>query len=103
MSIIINFCSWSLDLTIGDQTGAVTTIRTSPLVTVVMEFEDLRSTLDLVADRKCPVGDDITLLWYDIMEIHTCRLIISAICFSFQVSPCFYYEAVHTVDVPEFG
>ena len=58
--------SCPLDLTVGDLTGTVTTIRTSPLVTVVMEFEDLQSTLDLVADRKCPVDDNITLLWYDI-------------------------------------
>ena len=55
------------DLTVGDLSGTVTTIRASPLVTVAMEFDNLQSTLDLVSDRKCTVSNDITLLWYDII------------------------------------
>ena len=61
------FCLLLSDLTVGDLSGTVTTIRASPLVTVAMEFDNLQSTLDLVSDRKCTVSNDITLLWYDII------------------------------------
>ena len=55
------------DLTVGDLSGTVTTIRASPLVMVVMEFEDFQTSLDLMDDRKCSVSDDIILLWYDVI------------------------------------
>ena len=68
------FCLFTCtDLTVGDLTGTVTTLRSSPLVTVVMEFNDIPSTVDLMNDRKCTINDDITLLWYDIIHIQLYR------------------------------
>lgn len=54
------------DLSIGDLSGSVTTVRASPLVGVTMEFKDPQTIVDLEDDRKCHIDDDITLLWYDI-------------------------------------
>ena len=56
-----------LDLSVGDLSGSVTTIRASPLVTVGIQLKDPPNTLDLEDDRKCRINDDITLLWYDII------------------------------------
>ena len=74
------------DVSIGDLSGNhVTTFRSSPLVTVMMEFQDLRSLLDIAgdADRRCPLaqGGRVNLLCFD-------------------VTPCFYYESN---EVNEFG
>ena len=59
------FCLLS-DLTVGDLSGHMTTVRASPLVSVVMEIDDPPTAIDLMDDRKCRINDDITLLWYDI-------------------------------------
>ena len=74
------------DLTIGDLSGShVTTFRSSPLVTVMMEFRELRTLLDIGGDtdRLCPqtVEGDLNLL-------------------CFNVTPCFYHESN---EVNEFG
>ena len=74
------------DLTIGDLSGShVTTFRSSPLVTVIMEFRELRTLLDIGGDtdRLCPqtVGGDLNLL-------------------CFNVTPCFYHESN---EVNDFG
>ena len=62
------FIVYTTDLTVGDLSGHMTTVRASPLVSVVMEIEDPPTTVDLMDDRKCRINDDITLLWYDIMH-----------------------------------
>ena len=47
------FTVYTTDLTVGDLSGHMTTIRASPLVSVVMEIEDPPTTVDLMDDRKC--------------------------------------------------
>ena len=74
------------DVSIGDLSGNhVTTFRSSPLVTVTIEFQDLKTLLDIAgdADRRCPLalGGSVNLL-------------------CFNVIPCFYYESN---EVNEFG
>ena len=59
-------CDLLSDLTVGDLSGHMTTVRASPLVSVVMKIDDPPTTIDLMDDRKCRINDDITLLWYDI-------------------------------------
>ena len=63
---LLLFIHYATDLTVGDLSGHMTTVRASPLVSVVMEIDDPPTTIDLMDDRKCHINDDITLLWYDI-------------------------------------
>ena len=74
------------DVSIGDLSGShVTTFRSSPLVTVTVEFQDLKTLLDIGGnvDRRCPLilGGSVNLL-------------------CFNVTPCVYYESS---EVNEFG
>ena len=74
------------DVTVGDLSGShVTTFRSAPLVTVVMEFQELKTQLDIVGDtdRLCPLtlGGNVSLI-------------------CFNVTPCFYHE---TQEVNDFG
>ena len=67
------------DMTISDLSGShVTTFRSSPIVTVIMDFQELKTQLDIVGDtdRLCPLtlsGD------------------LNLICFN--VTPCFHHES----------
>ena len=92
-----------LDLSVGDLSGSVTTIRASPLVTVRLELKDPPDIVDLEDDRKCRINDDITLLWYDIIHFNVVVIVCLYSIFSFDISPCFYYEPLHSVDIPQFG
>lgn len=74
------------DLTIADLSGShVTTFRSSPLVTVFTEFQELKTLLDIGGnvDRLCPLslGGDLNLL-------------------CFNVTACFHHESD---EVAEFG
>ena len=74
------------DMTISDLSGNhVITFRSSPVVTVIMEFKELKTQLDIVGDtdRLCPltVDGDINLI-------------------CFNVTPCVYHESN---EVNEFG